>query len=192
MAPVRIEAIDCDVQIEAGRRVAQIESVRLLSDVVEPGRELKAFVTLKPFKGERETIEVAIPIPADFPEGPGEAVFCDAGNSIRRTFRNDPAILEPRDLDGVIRTIKVQTEVKRTELYVHVPSPERGVSVKGQALPDLPGSVRAVFASKRESPVAQLRSDMVRRVPSHWVLEGASALRFTVAKDAGLSLSLYH
>jgi hypothetical protein len=192
MAPVRIEAIDCDVQIEPGRRVAQIESVRLLSDVVEPGRELKAFVTLKPYKGERETIEVAIPIPAEFPEGACEAVFCDAGNSVRRTFRNDPALLEPRDLDGVIRTIKVQTEVKRTELYVHVPSPERGVSVKGQALPDLPGSVRAVFASKRESPVAQLRSDMVRRVPSHWVLEGASSLRFTVAKDAGLSLSLYH
>jgi SpoIVB peptidase S55 len=192
MAPVRIEAIDCDVQIEPGRRVAQIESVRLLSDVVEPGRELKAFVTLKPFKGERETIEVAIPIPADFPEGPGEAVFCDAANSIRRTFRNDPALLEPRDLDAIMRTIKVQTEPKRTELYVHVPTPQHGLSVKGQALPDLPGSVRAVFASKRESPVAQLKSDMVRRVPSHWVLEGASALRFTVAKDAGLSLSLYH
>jgi SpoIVB peptidase S55 len=192
MAPVRIEAIDCDVQIEPGRRVAQIESVRLLSDVVEPGRELKAFVTLKPYKGERETVEVAIPIPADFPEGPGEAFFCDAANSVRREFRNDPALLEPRDLDGVIRTIKVQTEPKRTDLYVHIPTTERGLSVKGQALPDLPGSVRAVFASKREAPIAASRSDIVRRLPSHWVLEGASSLRFTVAKDAGLSLSLYH
>ena len=37
MAPVRIESIDCDVQIEPGRKVAQIETVRLLSDTVEPG-----------------------------------------------------------------------------------------------------------------------------------------------------------
>ena len=58
MAPVRIEGIDCEVEIEPGRKVATIESVRLLSDTVEPGKDLKAFVTLKPFKGEREIVEI--------------------------------------------------------------------------------------------------------------------------------------
>ena len=53
-----------------------------------------------------------MPIPADFPEGPCEAVFCDASNSIRRKLRNDPAVLEPRDLDGVIQTIRMQTELE--------------------------------------------------------------------------------
>jgi hypothetical protein len=192
MAPVRIESIDCDLEIEPGRKVAQIETVRLLSDTVEPGHELKAFVTLKPYKGDRETIEVALAIPADFPEGPCEAIFCDAGSSIRRKFRNEPALLEPRDLGGVIRTIQVQTEPKRTAVYVHVPTPERGLSVRGQALPNLPGSVRAVFASKREVPAPQIRGDLVRVLPTSWVVEGMHSLRFTVAKDAGLSLSLYH
>jgi hypothetical protein len=103
MAPVRIESIDCDVQIEPGRKVAQIETVRVLSDTVEPGHDLKALVTLKPFKGDRETVEIAIPIPANFPEGQSEVVFCDAANKIRRAFRNDPAVLEPRDLAGLIR-----------------------------------------------------------------------------------------
>jgi hypothetical protein len=191
MAPIRIESIDCDVQIEAGRRVAQIETVRLLSDTIEPGHELKAFVTVKPYKGERETIEVSIPIPADFPEGPCEAVFCDSTNSIRRQFRNNPALMEPRDVAGVIETIRIQTEPKRTAVYVHVPTPERGLSVKGQALPNLPGSVRAVFASKRETPTPPIRSDMVVVAPVFWVMEGMHSLRFTVAKDDGLSLSLY-
>ncbi len=50
----------------------------------------------------------------------------------------------------MIQTIRIQTEPKRTAIYVHVPSPERGLSVQGQPLPNLPGSVRAVFASKRE------------------------------------------
>src|SRR5262249_40658574 len=73
MTPVRIESVDCDVEIEPGRKVATIESVRLLSDTVEPGHELKGFVTLKPYKGERETIEVSLPIPSDFPEGAYDA-----------------------------------------------------------------------------------------------------------------------
>jgi len=144
---------------------------------------------LKPFKGERETVELSIPIPADFPEGPCEAVFCDAANSIRRKLRNDPAVLEPRDLNGVIQTIRIQTEPKRTAVYAHIPSPERGLSVQGQPLPNLPGSVRAVFASKREVPVSPIRTDMVRVAATGWVVEGMHSLRFMVAKDAGLSLS---
>jgi hypothetical protein len=192
MAPVRIESIDCDVEIEPGRRVAQIESFRLLSDTVEPGKELKAFVTLKPYKGERETVEMTLPIPGDFPEGPCEVVVCDTPNSVRRRFRNDPTILEPHDLAAVMRAIRVQTEPKRTGVYLHVPSPEKGVSVQGQSLPNLPGSVRAVFASKREVPAPPLRSDLVAVKNTDWVIDGLQSLRFTVAKDAGLSLSLYH
>jgi hypothetical protein len=191
MAPVRLESIDCDIQIEPGRKVALIESVRLLSDTIEPGHELKAYVTLKPHKGERETLELSLPIPGDFPEGPHEAVFCDSATSVRRTFRNDPALFEPRDLEGVLRSLRIQTEPKRTAVYLHVPSPERGLSIQGQALPNLPGSVRAVFASKREVPVAPIRSDMVKVAPTSWVVEGTHTFRFTVAKDAGLSLSLY-
>jgi hypothetical protein len=189
--PIRIESIDCDVQIDAGRKVAQIESVRLLSDTIQPGHDLKAFVTVKPYKGDRETIEIVVPIPADFPEGPCEIVFCDLGNSIRRKFRNNPALLEPRDVGDVTEAIRIQTEPKRTAVYVHVPTPERGVSVKGRDLPNLPGSVRAVFASKRETPIPPIRNDMVLVSPTFWVIEGMQSLRFSVAKDDGLSLSLY-
>jgi hypothetical protein len=191
MAPVRIESIECDVQIEPGRKVALLESVRLLSETIEPGHDLKAFVTLKPHKGERETLEIKVPIPSDFPEGPCEVVVCDATNSIRRQFRNNPAILEPHDLDGLIRAIRIQTDPKRTAVYLHIPSPEKGLSVKGQALPNLPGSVRAAFASKRETPSPPIRNDILSVLPVNWVVEGAQSLRFTVAKDAGLSLSLY-
>ena len=118
--------------------------------------------------------------------------MCDTPNSVRRRFRNDPTILEPHDLAAVMRAIRIQTEPKRTGVYLHVPSPEKGVSVQGQALPNLPGSVRAVFASKREVPAPPLRNDLVAVKNTDWVIEGLQSLRFTVAKDAGLSLSLYH
>jgi hypothetical protein len=191
MAPVRVESVHCDVEIEPGRRVAAIESVRLLSDTIEPGQTLKGLVTLRPFKGERETIEVSMPIPTDFPEGSHEVTICDAASSVRRVVRNDPGLLDPHDLPGLLRTIKVQIEPKRTGVYLLIPAPEKGVSIKGQALPNLPGSVRSVFASKREGPLPSVRSDMTQVVPSRWVIEGSQTLKFTVVKDAGLSLSLY-
>ena len=190
MAPVRIEAIDCEVEIEPGRKVAVIESVRLLSDTIEPGKELKAFVTLKPYKGDRETVEMLMAIPDDFPEGAYEVVFNDVAASIRRRFRNDPPLAEPRDLAGFMKTIRMQTEPKRTAIYVHVPTPERGLAVQGQELPNLPGSVRAAFASKKESPAQPIRSDLITVGQTSWVVEGSQTLRFTVAKDAGISLSL--
>jgi hypothetical protein len=191
IAPVRIESIECDVQIEPGRKVALLESVRLASETIEPGQALTAFVTLKPHKGPRETLEIKVPIPVDFPEGPSEVVVCDAPNSIRRQFRNDPAILEPNDIDGLVRAIRVQTDPKHTAVYLHIPSPKRGLSVKGQPLPNLPGSVRAAFASKRETPMPPIRNDIAAVLPVAWVVEGQQVLRFTVAKDAGLTLSSY-
>ena len=36
-----------------------------------------------------------------------------------------------------------------------------------------------------------IRNDIAGVLPVAWVVEGMQTLRFTVAKDAGLSLSLY-
>ncbi len=142
MARVRIEGIDCDVEILPGRTVAAIESVRLASDRLEPGDPLQAFVTLKPFKGERQTVTVTLPLPDDLPEGSYEANVLDMSNSLRRRFRNEPGLADPRNLEGLLAVLRLQTAPRRTALYLHVPLPERGLAVQGQPLPNLPGSVR--------------------------------------------------
>lgn len=188
MEPVRIESIDCDVDIATGRTVASVESVRLASDRLEPGQTLKAFVTLKPFKGERQTVEINLPLPPDLEEGRYDANICDMSNNLRRSFRNDPSLLEPHDFKGILRAIRTQTEPIRTAIYLHVPLPERGLAIEGQALPNLPGSVRAVFATNRQSPEAAVRSDLVQVANTPWVIEGNQSLKFTVVKDSGFSL----
>ncbi|QEH33259.1 SpoIVB peptidase S55 [Aquisphaera giovannonii] len=190
LQPVRIESIDCNVEIEPGRKVAAIEAVRLLSDTVEPGMDLRAFVTLKPFKGEREVLEVVLPIPADFPEGPHEVFFSDVAGTIRRRFRNEPSVAEPRDLAAFMRSIRVQTGPRRTAVYAHIATPERGLAIGGHDLPNLPGSARAAFASRKEVAAQTIRTDLVAVTPAAWVVEGSQSLKFNVARDAGLSLSL--
>ena len=162
--PVRIESIDCSVDIMAGRTTAFMESVRLASDRVEPGQTLKAFVTLKPYKGDRQTVEIDLPLPADFPEGSHEAALCDINASLRRRFRNEPQLQETRDVEGVLRSIRSQIDLSRTTLSLHVTAPDRGLAVQGQALPNLPGSARAVFTSGRQTPEPAVRADLVGSV----------------------------
>jgi hypothetical protein len=188
MAPIRIESIACETEITPGRTVANIESIRLASDRISPGGHLRAFAILKPFKGERQTVELDLPLPPDLEEGTYEAMICDLTSSLRRRFRNEPALLEPRDLAGVIEAIRLQTTPRRTALYLHVPLPDRGLTVKGQALPNLPGSVRAVFTSGRQSQEPTVKTDLIEVVETPYVVEGTHSLKFTVVKDTGFSL----
>jgi hypothetical protein len=188
MAPIRIESITCETEISPGRKVATVESVRLASDRLGPGESLRATATLKPFKGDRETVEFVLPMPPDLEPGTYEATLCDLTGSLRRRFRNEPALMEPRDLAGVIESIRLQTRPHRTALYLHVPLPDRGIAVKGQALPNLPGSVRAVFATGRQSQDPAVRTDLIGVAETPYVVEGTQSLKFTVVKDTGISL----
>jgi hypothetical protein len=187
IGPIRIEELNCSIDLDAGRKAAEIESVRLATDILEPGQMLRATVTLKPFKGERQDIQVAMTLPDDLPEGTYEAALCDLSNSFRRRFRNEPQLLEMRDLDGILRTVRLQAGPKRTALYLHVPLPDRGLSVRGQPLPHLPGSARAVFAGARETHQPAIRADLIASVPTPWVVEGSETIKFTVVKDRGIS-----
>ncbi len=187
IAPVRIDGIDCRVDISAGSVAAEIEAVRLASDRLEPGQDLRALVTLRPFKGERRTEEVVLKVPKDLPEGAYELVVCDQANSLRRRLRNDPELLEPKDLDDLFRLLRFQTGPKRTTLYLHVALPDKGLAVDGQALPNLPASARAVLSSARRTSGLALRADAIADKTTPWVVEGAQTLKFNVVRDADLA-----
>ncbi len=188
LAPVRISAIDCEVTLDNGRTTASIESARLASDRLQPGDSLKVAVTLRPFQAADQTVEMSLPLPADLPEGTYEATVCDASASLRRRVGNDPHQAEPRGLDGLLAFLRIQAELKRTGLFLHVPRPTRGLAIAGQALPDLPASARAVFADSRQTAPPAIRSEWVQTVETKWVIEGSQSLKFQVVKDVGISL----
>ncbi len=186
---VRIESIDADLEIVPGRAVASVESVRLASDRIQPGETLQAFVTLKPFKGERQTLTMSLPIPDDFEEGTHDANILDASNSLRRRLRNEPVRMEPRDVASLVDFLRFQVQPRHTVLYLHTWAlPDRGVAVEGQALPNLPGSARAVFATTRKTSEPPVRADLVKEVETPWVLDSGQTIKFHVVKDTGLSL----
>jgi hypothetical protein len=185
--PVRIEGIECQVEVTSGRSSAEIESVRLASDRIEAGQTLRAFVTLKPYKGDRRIEEVALTLPSDLPEGTYELTVCDQGNSLRRRLRNNPELLEPKNLDDLFRFLHFQGGPKRTTLYIHLPLPDKGLAVDGQALPNLPASARAVISSSRRTAEPALKADAIASKVTPLALEGTQAIKFTVVKDADLA-----
>jgi hypothetical protein len=187
---VRIESIDCQVTLEPRRTTADLESLRLATDRIEPGGTLHVLATLKPFKGERQSVSLQVTLPADLPPGTYEASVCDVNRSTQRLFRNEPGLLEPKNVDELISLLRVRSEPPRNALYLHVALPGRGLAIAGQALPDLPSSVRSVFASSRKTADPPLRTDLSTSIETPWVIEGGQVINFTVVKDRGTTAVL--
>jgi hypothetical protein len=184
LEPVRVEGIECRVDIDAGRTTAAIEAVRLDSDRVAPGEPVRARVTLRPHKAERQAVTVEVPLPADLPAGKYELTVADCGTSLRRRTQAAPQLAEPRTLAGLLEFLQLQADLPRDRLYAHVALPRRGVAVAGQALPDLPASLRAVFTEGRATAPPVVKSEAVAALPTAYVIEGSQAIPFEVVRDA--------
>src|SRR5262249_21689414 len=59
-----VKSIECATEIQAGRRVADIETTELDNDIYAPGDTVKAIVTLRPFKGAKQRITLEAKLPA--------------------------------------------------------------------------------------------------------------------------------
>jgi hypothetical protein len=180
--PVRIQRIECRTQVQPGRRTADIESVELATDSYEPGETVRATVYLRPYKGVRQRVPVSLKLPVDLPEGAYVATICDDLLNARLSLRENPTLNNPTNLDQVFETVRVQTNVKRTNLVLRLPVPDAGVAVSGKALPHLPPSMVQILGSGRRTGAQTLSSALVSRQPTEWVIQGSETVRFTVVR----------
>lgn len=185
LAALRIESIQCEVALEPRRTLAEITAVSLVSDRLEAGDTLQATVTLKPFKGGTERILLNLPLPTEIPPGTYEASFCDLTRTLQRQFRNQPGMLEPKTPEQLLALVRARAKPSRSAVSIHVALPSRGVSIAGQALPDLPASARSVIASTRQTADPTVREDLSATVETPWVVEGGQNLTFQVVRDRG-------
>ncbi len=184
---IRIEGIDCKILLNPRRELAELDTIRLLNDRIEPGQTLRLNAILRPYKGERRTQTLELAIPADFPEGSHELVVCDMTRSLQRRMRNTPGLLEPKNSEALITLLRERAEPTRTALFLHVSRPGKGLAVSGQAMPDLPGSVRSILTSPRSTGEPPVQSDLTAAIETPWVVEGSQSIHFTVSRDPGLT-----
>jgi hypothetical protein len=179
---LRIKRIECDTQIEAGRQTADIEAAELDSDTYAPGDTVKATVLVRPYKGLPQRLSINIKLPVDLPEGNYTATLCDEPASARMSIRGNPNLYNPTNASQVLQTLAVQTQARRTNLVLRVPTGAHGVAAGGVSLPHLPGSMIHILANARRSGTQPMTGAVTAHRPTGWVIQGAETVRFTVSK----------
>ncbi len=183
---VEIESIRTNTEILDSRNSASIERVRLSSDVYEPGDKLVAQVELEPYKGSPQRVDVSLNLPENLPLGVYQMMVCDSINSIRSELRNQPHILQPQNLDQLVRALELQVSERRTNVYLRVMTRDFGVSLEGQAMPNLPHSMAQILTTRRRSGVLPIRTELVSKSETPFVVQGAQVMQFQVVADKKL------
>jgi hypothetical protein len=184
--PIRINRIECETKILPGRRTADIEAIELDSESYSPGDTVKATAFLRPYKGLRQRLPVSLKLPSDLPEGAYSATVCDDLTNARLELRDNPSLSNPRSLDQVFESVRVQTAAKRTNLVLRVPINAVGVVLNGKSLPDLPASMVQILGNSRRTGAQPMGGALVSRQATSWVLQGSESVRFTVTKNKKL------
>ncbi|MCS6849614.1 MAG: hypothetical protein NZ700_00415 [Gemmataceae bacterium] len=181
--PVRIERIECSTRIRPGRLTADIEAIELDSDTYAPGETLRGTAYLRPYKGLRQRLPIALPLPSDLPEGSYTVTVCDDLTNVRQELRDNPNLSSPQNLDQVFEALKLQTSAKRTNLVVRLPLPAVGVALDGKSLPSLPPSMVQIFSNTRRTGAQTMSGALVARQNTPWVVQGSESVKFTVSKN---------
>jgi hypothetical protein len=184
---VRVRSIEAQTEILPGRRTADIDSVELESDVLAPGEVLRVTVVLRPYKGLRQRVQLALPLPVDLPEGSYTALIGDDLNNVRAELRDNPHLGTPQSAELLITALQMTAAAKRTNLVVRVPVQGAGVALQGQALPNLPPSMVQILGSAKKTGAQTINSALVARTPTGWVVNGADTVRFQVTKNKKIS-----
>jgi hypothetical protein len=187
--PVRIRRIDCETHVFPGRRTADIEAIELDSETYSPGDTLQATVYVRPYKGLRQRIPVRLQLPADLPEGDYTATVCDDLANARNELRDNPVLANPQDLDQLFAALAVQTQAKRTNLVVRLPTSGVGVALAGKPLPNLPPSMVHILGNTRRTGTQTMTGALVSRHRTDWVIQGSDSVSFTVTKNKKLTMN---
>jgi hypothetical protein len=177
-----IEEARFALEVERGRRTAQIHSLQLERETVAAGKPLTVTVGLKPYRSA-ELVEkkVVVQVPENVPPGTSlEVIACDAGTAEDLKRRHSPGTYHAENLDQLIELIG-QVE-HANDLIIFVALPRTGVSYQGRALPDLPASLVRAMASSIQSGVGPVVDAMIERVPTDWVLRGEQSMTVGVTR----------
>ncbi|MBI3821433.1 MAG: SpoIVB peptidase S55 [Planctomycetes bacterium] len=185
---LRFKSIEVATEIQPGRRTAEIESCELASDTLSPGETLKATVTLRPYKGQKQRVNLEVALPADIAEGSYTALIGDDLNNARADLRDNPHLGMPQNIDRQFEMIRLQLAAKRTNLVMRVRlNGGAGVATGGKTLPNLPPSMVQILSSSKKTNTQTLYSALVTRAGTSYVIQGTDTLRFQVTKNKRVS-----
>ena len=174
-----IHRVDLKIAATEDVRMSYLEKVLLDKYDVSPGELIQIKIFIRNFRGGGHVQEGVIPAPA-LPPGSEFYLIVSDTLSLQQFERAQyqSAGFIPRSLDQMVRMLGNLR--KNNRIYIKIVAEKPGLFLKGEEMPNLPPSMKSMFASPRaasSAPTDLTRSTLFQiqvRVPS--VFQGATII----------------
>ena len=182
---VGIHRIDVNVMAKEEARFSFLERVWLNKYEAMPGEVIQIKVFTRTYRGETAEQEVPLVVP-NLPAGSEfTLVVGDAASmaqlEISQYRRQD---FVPRNLGQLIRLLNSLR--KNNRIYFKIIASKPGLFLKGEEMPNLPPSMKAMFSSPRaatSAPTEITRSTLSEyQLPAAYVFKGSAAIPIKIKK----------
>ena len=171
---VTVKSVTAAFEVTDKETTAGLDSIRLERNDVRPGETVRVLATLRTYKKEAVLQTLELKLPEDFPPGNATVMVCDASTSLSQDRSEAPHRYKPRNLAGLIDTLRIQEPNHR--LFIRMRLPDRGVAFKGAELPSLPPSMLAVIASPKLTGLTTTGKSIKAWVDTPYVVGGSHSL----------------
>ncbi|MFQ5864682.1 MAG: SpoIVB peptidase S55 domain-containing protein [bacterium] len=145
----KIESINLNFTSLHKKNLATVQRVEIDKSVVKPGDEITLAVTLKEYQGQEQRIRHSLRIPNDV-TSKRISVFAGSGSALTQVeYRSAPQKFRPNSFNQLLELLKKRR--KNNFLFFQIRLRDKGVLIKGEELPSLPPSIRAVMNSQKSS-----------------------------------------
>lgn len=160
LEPVAFESVEIDVVQSPKPRAAALVGAHADRTVVRPGERVNLNLDLVPYRGERFRHTLAVDLPADLPAGRYYLFVGDGASADAARFAVEPA--DPVSLHQALEMLR--SFHSRREVVVLGVYGGHGLSVGGEVMPRLPGSVRSLWGAAPSGSAVQLRTTIAQQL----------------------------
>jgi hypothetical protein len=157
---VRFEDISIELAQSPQPRSATLVGANAERTVVRPGERVGLSLDLVAYRGERFRRTLDVDLPEDLPAGRYSLVVGDGASIDATRLALEPAA--PVTLPQALRLLR-SLHSRRDLLVLGIYSGS-GLSVAGEVMPRLPGSVRSLWSAAASGSAAPLRSTIAQQV----------------------------
>jgi hypothetical protein len=178
-----IESIKLVAKISEQNNIAFIDNIRVSNKWVSPGEEVLIDIRLKPYTRDYAFIPVKIKVPDDVAPGSSiQVIVCDAMNSKMLEMTSAPGHFSPSSFEQLIHHF--EDGERNNNIVVKIRLDRKGLTFMGEDFPSLPNSFLSIMSLSNQSGATPLRSEMVKRIPTEWLINGKQTINLFVNNDS--------
>jgi hypothetical protein len=176
-----MEKINIEINAVEQTREAILEKVWQDKLEARPGDEVNLTVFLRKPNGDIVTDQYPVKIPEDIPPGPLKMMIGD-GTSFEKSDAESEMDFVPATLRQLVRAIN--NLKKNDRLYIRLFRDQPGALIDGEALPDLPPSLLALYKSEKTSGDVKTINKVIyvehELTPTNFVLSGQKVIKVNI------------